>query len=35
VPARTLARLAGQLDDRICRLDLDDPGDHGSPSGGR
>ena len=35
VPPRGLASLAGQLDDRICRLDLDIDGanDHGSPSG--
>ena len=33
VPPRRLASLAGQLDDRICRLDLDGTNDHGSPSG--
>ena len=31
VPPRTLASLAGQLDDRICRLDLDDANDDRSP----
>jgi hypothetical protein len=30
VPPRRLASLAGQLDDRICRLDIDDANDHGS-----
>jgi hypothetical protein len=30
VPPRQLASLAGQLDDRICRLDIDDANDHGS-----
>jgi hypothetical protein len=33
VPARPLASLAGQLDDRICRLDIDDADDRASPSG--
>ena len=33
VQPRRLASLAGQLDDRICRLDIDGPADHGSPSG--
>jgi hypothetical protein len=33
VPPRRLASLAGQLDDRICRLDIDDANHHGSPSG--
>lgn len=33
VPPRPLASLAGQLDDRICRLDIDGAKDHGSPSG--
>ena len=32
VPPGRLASLAGQLDDRICRLDLDDGNDSGSPS---
>jgi hypothetical protein len=32
VPRRPLARLAGQLDDRICRFDVD-AGDQSSPSG--
>jgi hypothetical protein len=35
VPAGPLARLAGQLDDRICRLDIDGASDHGSPSAAR
>ena len=34
VPARPLASLAGQLDDRICRLDIDDADDQASPSRG-
>jgi hypothetical protein len=29
VPPRGLASLAEQLDDRICRLDIDDASDHG------
>ena len=33
VPPRRLASLAGQLDDRICRLDIDHADDHSSPSG--
>jgi hypothetical protein len=33
VPPRRLASLAGELDDRICRLDIDDANHHGSPSG--
>jgi hypothetical protein len=33
VPPRPLTSLAGQLDDRICRLDIDDANDHGSSSG--
>jgi hypothetical protein len=33
VPPRGLANLAGQLDDRICRLDIDDANDHGSSRG--
>ena len=33
VPPRHLASLAGQLDDRICRLDIDEAGHDGSPSG--
>ena len=33
VPSRRLASLAEQLDDRICRLDIDGANDHGSPSG--
>jgi hypothetical protein len=32
VPPRGLASLAGQLDDRICRLDIDDANEHSSPS---
>jgi hypothetical protein len=32
VPARGLASLAGQLDDRIRRLDIDDVNDQSSPS---
>ena len=33
VPPRRLASLAGGLDDRICRLDIDGANDQGSPSG--
>jgi hypothetical protein len=33
VPPQRLAGLAGQLDDRICRLDADAANDQGSPSG--
>ena len=33
VPPRPLASLAGQLDNRICRLDIDDPNDQSSSSG--
>jgi hypothetical protein len=33
VPPRRLASLAGQLDDRICRLDIDEANGHGSSSG--
>jgi hypothetical protein len=33
VPPRPLASLAGQLDDRICRLDIDDANDQSSSSG--
>lgn len=33
VPPRPLASLAGQLDDRICRLDIDDAKDQSSSSG--
>ena len=33
VPPRPLTSLARQLDDRICRLDIDDANDHGSSSG--
>ena len=33
VPPRPLASLAGQLDDRICRLDIDDANDQRSSSG--
>ena len=33
VPPRGLASLAGQLDDRICRLHIDDAQDHTSPTG--
>ena len=33
VPPRRLASLAEQLDDRICRLDMDGANDRGSPSG--
>jgi putative modified peptide len=33
VPSRQLASLAEQLDDRICRLDIDDANHHGPPSG--
>jgi hypothetical protein len=33
VPPRRLASLAGQLDDRICRLDVNDPNDQSSPAG--
>ena len=33
VPPRGLAGLAGQLDDRICRLHIDDANDHTSPTG--
>ena len=33
VPPRRLASLAGQLDDRICRPDIDDANHHGSSSG--
>ena len=33
VPPRRLASLAGQLDDRICRLDMD-ADDHSASSGG-
>ena len=35
MPPRGLAELAGQIDDRICRLDIldiDDANDHGSPN---
>jgi hypothetical protein len=32
VPLRRLASLAGQLDDRICRLDIDGANDRDSPS---
>jgi hypothetical protein len=32
VPPRPLASLAGQLDDRICRLEIEDPNDHSSSS---
>lgn len=35
VPPRRLARLAGQLDDRICRFDLEGANDGGSPSDGQ
>jgi hypothetical protein len=35
VPPRGLASLAGQLDDRICRLDIEDATDHSSSSGGQ
>ena len=28
VPPRLLASLAGRLDDRICRLDIEDANDH-------
>lgn len=33
LPPRRLASLAGQLDDRICRLDIHDVNDHPSPPG--
>jgi hypothetical protein len=33
VPPQRLASLAGQLDDRICRLDIDDTEHRGSASG--
>jgi hypothetical protein len=33
VPRRRLASLGGRLDDRICRLDIDDPNGHHSSSG--
>jgi hypothetical protein len=33
VPLRPLASLAGQLDDRICRLDIDGANDQRSSSG--
>ena len=33
VPPRRLARLAGQLDDRICRLDIEDTNDDSPPTG--
>ena len=33
VPPRPLASLAEQLDDRICRVDLDDVMDPSSPAG--
>jgi len=33
VPPRRLESLAGQLDDRICRLDIDGANDQGSASG--
>ena len=33
VPARRLASLAGELDDRICRLDIKDVNDYDSPIG--
>jgi hypothetical protein len=33
VPPGRLASLGEQLDDRICRLDIDGENDHGSPSG--
>jgi hypothetical protein len=33
VPPRRLTSLAEQLDDRICRLDIDGANDHGSSNG--
>ena len=33
VSPRLLASLAGQLDDRICRLDIEDVDDPGPPTG--
>jgi hypothetical protein len=33
VPPRRLTSLAEQLDDRICRLDIDGANDHVSPNG--
>ena len=33
VSPRQLASLAGQLDDRICRLDIEDVNDPGPPTG--
>jgi hypothetical protein len=33
VPPRRLTSLAGKLDDRICRLHIEDANDHGRPTG--